>query len=115
LQNAIAVNPADAKALYYLGNLWYDKRQYAEAIDCWERSAALDEFFPTVHRNLSLAYYNKLNQPERSLAEMEQAFKLDPTDSRVLMELDQLYKISGRPFAERLELLDQHPELVNER
>jgi len=115
LQNAIAVNPADAKAWYYLGNLWYDKRQYAEAIDCWEKSAELDELFPTVHRNLSLAYYNKLNQPERSLEEMEQAFKLDPTDSRVLMELDQLYKISGRPFTERLELLDQHPELVKER
>jgi tetratricopeptide (TPR) repeat protein len=46
---------------------------------------------------------------------MELAFKLDPTDSRILMELDQLYKISGRPFAERLGLLDQHPELVNER
>ena len=115
LQNAIAINPADAKAWYYLGNLWYDKRQYSEAIDCWERSAALDALFPTVHRNLSLAYYNKLNQPEQSLGEMEQAFKLDPTDSRVLMELDQLYKISGRPFAERLELLDNHPELVNER
>jgi len=115
LQNAIAVNPSDAKAWYYLGNLWYDKRQYAEAIDCWERSEALDEFFPTVHRNLSLAYYNKMNQPERSLEEMEQAFNLDPTDSRVLMELDQLYKISARPFAERLGFLDQHPELINER
>jgi len=31
------------------------------------------------------------------------------------MELDQLYKISGRPFEERLELLDKYPDLVNER
>jgi tetratricopeptide (TPR) repeat protein len=31
------------------------------------------------------------------------------------MELDQLYKISCRPFAGRLELLDKHPRLVNER
>jgi tetratricopeptide (TPR) repeat protein len=31
------------------------------------------------------------------------------------MELDQLYKISGRPSAERLGLLNQYPELVNER
>jgi tetratricopeptide (TPR) repeat protein len=115
LQNAIGINPADAKAYYYLGNLWYDKRQYTEAIECWEKSAVLDTLFPTVRRNLSLAYYNKLNQPEQSLAEMEEAFKLDPTDSRVLMELDQLYKISGRPFAERLKLLDGHIALVNER
>ena len=115
LQNAVAINPADAKAYYYLGNLWYDKRQYSEAIDCWEKSAALDKSFPTVHRNLSLAYYNKLNQKEKSLAEMELAFALDTTDARVLMELDQLYKISGRPFEERLELLDKYQDLVNER
>jgi tetratricopeptide (TPR) repeat protein len=115
LQNAVAINPIDARAYYYLGNLWYDKRQYSEAIDCWERSVALDNLFPTVHRNLSLAYYNKLNQKERSLAEMERAFELDTTDARVLMELDQLYKISGKPFEERLELLDKYPHLVNER
>jgi len=36
LQNAVIINPADAKAYYYLGNLWYDKRQYSEAIHCWE-------------------------------------------------------------------------------
>ncbi len=46
---------------------------------------------------------------------MERAFELDITDARVLMELDQLYKIGGRPFTERLALLDQHPQLVNER
>ena len=115
LQNAVAINPTDARAYYYLGNLWYDKRQYSEAIDCWERSVALDNSFPTVHRNLSLAYYNKLNQKERSLGEMEKAFELDTTDARVLMELDQLYKISGRSFEARLQLLDKYPHLVNER
>lgn len=115
LQNAIAVNPTDARACYYLGNLWYDKRQYAEAIGCWEKSAALDKSFPTVHRNLSLAYYNKLNQPEKSLKEMEQAFALDTSDARVLMELDQLYKIIGRSFEERIKLLDQYLHLVNQR
>jgi len=115
LQNAVVINPSDARAYYYLGNLWYDKRQYSEAIGCWERSAVLDKSFPTVHRNLSLAYYNKLNQKEKSLTEMELAFELDTTDARVLMELDQLYRISGRPFEARLELLDKYPELVNER
>src|SRR5258708_19594357 len=46
---------------------------------------------------------------------MEKAFSLDTSDSRVLMELDQLYKITGRPFAERLNLLEKYPLLVNER
>jgi tetratricopeptide (TPR) repeat protein len=46
---------------------------------------------------------------------MEKAFSLDPTDSRVLMELDQLYKTTGQPFKERLNFLEQHPLLVAER
>ncbi|HWK05754.1 MAG TPA: DUF5107 domain-containing protein [Puia sp.] len=115
LQSALAMNPADARAHYYLGNFWYDKRQYPEAIANWERSAQLDKRFPTVFRNLALAAYNKLGKKKQSIEYMEKAFSLDPADSRVLMELDQLYKITGRPFAERLDLLEKHPLLVKER
>ncbi len=115
LQNAQVLLPSGAQAFYLLGNFWYDKRQYTEAIACWEKAAALNPSFPTVFRNLSLAYYNKLQQKERSLQCMEKAFALDTTDARVLMELDQLYKIMGRPFEERLARLEQYPELVNER
>lgn len=92
LNRALEKNPDDAKGWYYLGNLWYDKRQYAQAIDCWERSRALDGRFPTAHRNLALAYFNKCGRPDDALDEMEQAFALDRTDARVLMELDQLRK-----------------------
>jgi len=115
LQAAIHDNFPDAKALYYLGNLWYDKRQYNEAIDCWERSVAIDNCFATVYRNLSLAYYNKLHKPGKALGFMENAFALDTTDGRVLMELDQLYKTLNRPVGERIQLLEKHPLLVNYR
>ncbi len=115
LQAAINNNNLDAKALYYLGNLWYDKRQYNEAIDCWERSVAIDNCFATVHRNLSLAYYNKLRNPGVAVSCMEKAFALDTTDSRILMELDQLYKTLNRPVGERIQLLEKHPLLVNYR
>lgn len=58
LEYAIANNPADAKAPYYLGCLWYDRRQFEAAASLWEKSARLDNSFPTVWRNLSLAYYH---------------------------------------------------------
>jgi len=115
LECAQAVNLSDAKAPYYLGNLWYDKHQYAEAIICWEKSEELDETFPTVLRNLSLAYFNKLNQPEKAVEYLERAFELDTTDARILMELDQLYKRLCRPHAERLEFLEKHFHLVIQR
>lgn len=100
------------KALYYLGNLWYDKRQYTPAIAAWERSSREDETFPTVWRNLALAYFNKLNRPEEAVLLLEKAFRLDPTDARVLMELDQLYKRLNRPHTERMAFLEQYIDIV---
>ncbi|PZR22857.1 MAG: DUF5107 domain-containing protein [Citrobacter freundii] len=115
LQKALQVNERDYLAAYALGNFWYDKRQYAEAVHCWERSVNANDRFPTAYRNLSLAYYNKLNDQQKAIALLEKAFGLDSTDARILMELDQLYKITGRSFSERLSLLDQYAPLVEQR
>lgn len=115
LQCAQKQNPADAKAPYYLGNLWYDKRQYTEAIACWEKSVEIDDTFPTVLRNLSLAYFNKLNQEEKAVEYLEKAFELDRTDARILMEFDQLYKRLCRPHAQRLAFMEKHLKLVEQR
>ena len=100
---------ACAKAAYALGNFWYAARQYDNAIACWEASAAIDPSFPTVWRNLSLAYYNKRNDPQKAVETLEKAYRLDESAARFLMELDQLSKRLGRPQAERLAFLEAHP------
>lgn len=115
LQCAMEKNPEDARAPYYLGNLYYDKRQYDLATEYWEKSATLDSSFPTVWRNLALVYFNKQHQAEKALECMEKAFRLDETDARILMELDQLYKRMQRPHAERLAFLQQYPALIAQR
>lgn len=115
LESALAANPADAKASYYLGNFWYGARQYEEAVKCWETSVQHDDSFPTVWRNLALAYYNKLGQTERALQVMEKAFALDQEDARVFMELDQLYKKLGVSHTQRLEKLKRHMSLTEKR
>lgn len=115
LRNAMTVNPNDARAPYYLGNLYYDKRQYDLALEAWEKSSELDPSFPTVWRNLALAYYNKRNDAGKALSSLEKAFSLDTSDSRVLMELDQLYKKLHKPHAERLAFLQKYPELIASR
>ncbi|MBU9738444.1 DUF5107 domain-containing protein [Diplocloster agilis] len=115
LTGAIAKNPEDSRAAYYLGNLWYDKKQYGDAISCFERSAAICDDFATVHRNLALACYNKLHDAKRARTELEKAFQLDTTDARVFMELDQLRKKMGMSKEERLKELQNHMELVEIR
>lgn len=115
LREALSVNPKDFKALYYLGNFWYAKRQYKEAVDCWERSVAINDAFPSTLRNLSLAYYNKADKKDEAKELMERAFSLDETDARLFMELDQLYKKLNVTPAERLKILEDHMELVEKR
>ncbi len=115
LQNAVAVNSTDAKAWYYLGNLWYGKRRHEEGRICWEESAKLDDTFPTVFRNLSLAYFNKTNEPEKALEVLEKAFELNTADSRVMFELDSLYKRLGRTPQQRYDFMSKYPEVVADR
>jgi tetratricopeptide (TPR) repeat protein len=115
LQTVTACVDHTPKALYLLGNLWYDKRQYPEAIAAWERSAAMDDTFPTVWRNLALAYFNKLNRKDEAVAWMEKAFALDTSDARLLMELDQLYKRLNRTPESRLAFLEQYKETAWQR
>lgn len=115
LESALAANPLDAKAHYYLGNLLYDKKRPADAIRHWEASRDIDDTFATVHRNLALAYYNKLAQPEQALASLERAFACNPDDARVLYELDQLYKKVGYAPERRLAHLASYREIVNRR
>lgn len=115
LTRALELNPSDAKACYYLGNLWYDKRQYDLAYDCWQRSVGLDGTFPTALRNLALISFNKLGKCAEAVDLMERAFALDRTDARVLMELDQLYKRIQKPHGERKTFLETEFENVIKR
>lgn len=108
-------NGCGTKAPYYLGSLYYDKLQWKEAVRLWEMSADADPLFPTVWRNLSLAYYNKLQNRDKAKMAMEKAFSLDESDVRVFLELDQLYKKLGWSFEERLERYEAHKELVDRR
>ena len=101
-----------SKALYLLGDIWYDKRQYPEAIAAWEKSIEIDDTYPTVLRNLALASFNKLHDAGRAVELLEKAFALDQTDGRILMELDQLYKRINRSHEFRLAHLDQNKKVA---
>lgn len=115
LNDALQINPGDAAAHHYLGNIYYDKRQYDIAMDHWERASRLNPGYPTTWRNLALGYFNKRNDAAKAVEAMEKAFSLDTSDPRILMELDQLYKRIGRKPAERLAFLRKYPELIEQR
>jgi tetratricopeptide (TPR) repeat protein len=112
LQSGIATNPADARAPYYLGNFLYDRQRHRDAIERWERAAALDGGFPTVWRNLGIACYNVEHDASKAREAFRRARIAAPGDARILYEEDQLRKRLGDDPAERLAGLEAHPSLV---
>ena len=115
LRAASDQNPNGAKAYYYLGCLYYDKLQYDCAISLWEKSRELDDTYPTLLRNLSIAYFNKRHDAAAAEECMEAAYALDSSDARVFLERDWLYQKLGRAFALRLKEYEDHIELIEER
>jgi tetratricopeptide (TPR) repeat protein len=115
LEAAQNVNPDDARAPYYLGNLLYDKRRYNEAIRNWKRACALDPGFSIPWRNLGIAAYNIGRDPEEARKCYGKAFRANPSDARLLYERDQLEKRIGAPPQERLDRLESHLDLVELR
>jgi len=116
LTNTLERNPLSPKAHYYLGNLYYDKRRYGDAIACWRRSVELDAGFSIPWRNLGIAEFNVLHNPQEADRMYQRAFAANPADPRVLYEWDQLKKRTGFVSpGERLRYLEEHRELVASR
>ena len=115
LTSALRANPKDAKAAYYLGNLFYDRRRHIEGIRLWEKSARLDASFSIVWRNLGIGYFNIAKKSAKARAVYNRAFQANPSDARLLFERDQLWKRLGERPATRLRALEKYPQLVAQR
>ncbi|MFA7118942.1 MAG: tetratricopeptide repeat protein, partial [Sphaerochaetaceae bacterium] len=115
LQHAITQDAEDPVALYMLGNLCYDKLRYEEAYGYWKRSSEAKNSFATVHRNLALVLFNKKQDKAGARAQLEEAYRLDNSDARVFMELDQLYQKMGMSVKKRLENYQEHANLIIQR
>jgi tetratricopeptide (TPR) repeat protein len=115
LQAALAKNSSDARAHYYLGNLFYDKKRYDEAIAEWEASVEIDPSFAIPWRNLGIAYFNVRKDADAARGAYDHALKANPDDARLLYEADQLRKRTGAHASQRLATFESHLHLVAQR
>jgi len=113
LEQAMAANPADSHAPYYLGNLFYDW-QPQRAVELWEKSVAAGADFPVVYRNLAMAYRQQNAPREKILATLEKAAQCGG-NATILAELDQMYEEDGLAPAQRLARIEQNQPLVKSR
>lgn len=111
LRAAMQQNPRDAMAPLYLGNLLFDLQPEA-AIAEWEKAAALGSQVATVYRNLGVGYEQAKRDRTKAIELYEKAVALDPTDTRVIHELDSAYRNAQVPVERRLGMLRKHHETL---
>jgi len=114
LEAAMAADPADAHAPYYLGDLLYDG-QPSRAVELWKKSASLNADFPVVYRNLALAARvekHDSDSRDRARSYLEKAVSMGG-NAMALDDLDRLYEEDGVSAQNRLAVLEQHRPAVN--
>ena len=115
LEWAIAQSGSRRNAAYGLGNLYYDRRRYVDAIRLWEVGVQDDPQHARLYRNLGLAYWNQERASDKARQAYGRAVELAPTDARLAYEFDQLRKrLNDAPEA-RLARLERQLEVVLSR
>ena len=115
LETAVSKSPDDAKAWYYLGNLYYYLNQKDRAIGDWKRSAAEDDHFYLTYRNLGFAYNQVSQNVDQAIGAYEKAISINPDDAGLYAEIDELYEKAGKDPEERLDLLKKNLKTVEKR
>ncbi len=115
LEWAVRQSGEDRNAAFGLGNYFYDRKRFEDAIHHWEQAHRADPAFATVCRNLGIAYWNVLQDGDAARAAYRKAMRNDPEDSRLLYEYDQLRKKLGDPVTDRLAALEKRRNLVEAR
>jgi tetratricopeptide (TPR) repeat protein len=113
LQTALKYNPQDDRALYYLGNLLYSKKRYAEAQKAWEVSVKLNPGFSVAQRNLGFASWKQDKDLEKAISYYEKAVAADNGDYRLYRDLDQLY-VATNQTEKGVNLLENAPLKVRQ-
>ncbi len=86
LLEAVNKDPNDFDSLVKLGNLYYDGRQFASAIQYYERALVIHPDNPDVRTDMGTAYWYTGNA-ERAVSSMEISLKYRPGHPQTLFNL----------------------------
>ena len=115
LERALVADPSDGVASALLGNFYYDRRRYEDAITQWEAAVELRPDDAFSRRNLGIAYHNIRHDAEAARDAYACAMASRPNDGRLVYESDQLAKRTGVEPVVRLAVLEAREDLVEHR
>jgi len=108
--------PTDFGLLARVGNIYYDAKQYSQAIDYYERSLKLQPADTSVRTDLGTAYWYK-GDVDTAITEFNNVLSQDPTKADTLFNLG-IVKWQGKKDAKGAvaawqKLLDTNPGYSN--
>lgn len=114
LRAALAANPADGRAAYYLGNALASKQRGEEALAAWREAVKFDPAHAVARRNYARALWLVAGHKEEGAREYERAIAAAPDDFHLYVELDKLLAEMGAT-ARRIALLEDAAASVRSR
>lgn len=114
-RTALETNPGDGRAHYFLGLVYGGIGKVDSAITHWQLAVQNEPENVRAWRNLGLANFHVRRDLAAARRCYEKAFALLPTDSRILLELDEVKQAQNESAAERLTFLREHQEVVEGR
>jgi tetratricopeptide (TPR) repeat protein len=110
LRAAVAANPNDGRAAYYLGNVLASRDRDQEALAAWRDAVRLDPKNTIARRNLGRALW-VTGKKEEAASQYQQALANSPEDARLYVEIGNLLGEMG-VGERRLKVLESAPGSV---
>ncbi len=114
LKSALAVNPADGRAAYYLGNALAGLGRFPEALDSWRAAVKYEPANYIAWRNLAQGLWHAERLNEASAAGFEKAISLAPDDPHLYEEFASLLS-EMKDTSRRIRLLEGVPKGLKSR
>jgi len=112
---ALRNDPSDSSAAYLKGLVYAKLADVDRAVEAWNRAVTLNPKQVRAWRDLGLAALRVSKDTSRALDCYTKAFAIAPTDSRILLEFDEVREKAGLSAAERLALFNQNRSTVESR
>ncbi len=113
LKAALQANPDDATAHFLLGTLYFSHGATDAALSEWWQARKAGSKVPVLDANIGLALLHIKHDPAKALESFRDGLTDDPTNVAVYLGMDQSLSLLGRPARERIETLEQYPELAD--
>ncbi len=118
LLDTLKTNPNDFETLVKLGNLYYDKQQFQDATQYYERALKIHPENVDVRTDMGTCYWN-LGAADKALAEFNRALTYRPNHAQTLFNIG-IVKFQGKNDPQGAidawqRLLKTHPDYPNKQ